>query len=158
MVRVHLLNLFCLVLPVALPNLFFLFFPPKNISKPKIKKSRLFTVFQPSERIGRVSIFILPVFYTADFTDNKEKVLLAIMVFSLMVYYVGWIRFFAKGRDYAGLYAPLLYLPIPLAISPMIYFACAAIAMKSILIGAAVVILAAGHIPISYLEFKRTSP
>jgi hypothetical protein len=158
MSRIHILNLLYVVMPVALPNIFFLVFPPKNTPKSNYEKSIFFRIALLSERIGQISIFILPIFYSCDFTEIKGKILLAIMILSLVLYYIGWIRFFVNGREYSRLYSPLLSIPIPLAIFPLIYFACAAIAMKSILPGAATILLAAGHITVSYREFRRIRP
>jgi hypothetical protein len=155
-IRAHIVNLLIIILPVAFPNILFVFFPPKDVPVSHTEKKKFFAVALLCERIGQVSIFVLPVFYTFDVTENRQKVLLLMMILSLAVYYIGWIRFLAKGREYALLYSPLVFIPIPLAISPLVYFACAAILMKSFLFAAALVLLAAGHVPISYREFRRT--
>jgi len=49
----------------------------------------------------------------------------------------------------------LLGLPIPLAISPVLYFAAASVLLRSWPLALATALLGVAHIPISYRDYRR---
>lgn len=44
----------------------------------------------------------------------------------LMLYYIVWLRYFLNGRDVKYLSKSFCFIPIPLAIFPVLYYICAA--------------------------------
>jgi hypothetical protein len=53
------------------------------------------------------------------------------------------------------LYAPLMGLPLPMAVSPIAYFLAASVFLNSGFLGAFAVVLAIGHIYVSQVELQR---
>jgi hypothetical protein len=78
-----------------------------------------------------------------------------VMGASLGFYYAGWVRFFVRGRDYLLLYKPMIGLPIPMAISPVIYFLFASLVLGSFYQAIGAAVLGVGHISISTCEYRR---
>jgi hypothetical protein len=138
---------------VFLPNLLLLALPPLNVRKyGKSSDSLAFTII---ERAGQVSCFILPLLFSLSFTGSLVIAAWIVMGVSLGFYYAGWIRFFVQGRDYSLLYRPMIGLPVPLAISPVIYFLFASLVLGSVYQAIAALVLGVGHISISIHESHR---
>jgi hypothetical protein len=142
---------------VLLPNLLFVFFPPGGIPQAVVKKPPLFWIIEVLERLGQLSSFLTPFFYPLKIRDNQALIGLVVMVSAIGFYYACWLRYFIfKERTYNLLFMPLLGIPLPLALSPVVYFLAAAAFFHSWILFAAAVVLAAGHIPVSYIEWRRT--
>lgn len=142
-----------LVIPlmILLPNL--LFFRGQS-GEQHVTQAAL-PVFTAAEGIGRAGVMITPVFVPIRLHSDLENVSLMVMVLSLLVYYLGWVRYFRHGRAYDLLYAPMLGVPVPLAISPILYFGLSSLVLHSIYMLLFSLILAAGHIPGSLREYRR---
>lgn len=85
--------------------------------------------------------------------ELKSAWMYAAAVF-LVLYYAVWMRYFIGGRDVSLLGKSFLFVPIPLAVFPVLYYLLAAIWMKNI---PAVVIMAAfgaAHITVSVNSFR----
>jgi len=80
-----------------------------------------------------------------------------VMGVTLGFYYAGWIRFFVQGRDYALLFKAMLGFPIPMAISPVIYFLFSSLVLRSFYQAIGAAVLGVGHISISIHESHRIS-
>jgi hypothetical protein len=147
-----------MIIPLALliPNLLFLKLKPTDVSEKLdtyMQHQKMLIVF---ERIGQMGIFIIPIFYRIDIRPTLNRISLFPMVFSLLVYYVCWIRYFIKERDCALLFKPLWGIPIPMAVFPIVYMLFAAQILGSILLLLATLLLAIGHLPISYHAYQNT--
>lgn len=153
------MRIWSIVIPllVALPNLLWAKFPPMDTlqkSQPARSRNRFLEV---CEQIGRMSVFVVPLFYLPHPAMRGYRLALALMGVSLLVYYCGWFRFFSGGRHATQLLQPLWLLPIPLAISPVIYFASAALLLQSWPMLVAASVLGLGHIPLSYREYLQST-
>jgi hypothetical protein len=147
-----------IIIPLALliPNILFFKFKPAHVSKQKdrhLQHEKTFTVF---ERIGQMGIFIIPIFYRIDIRPTLNRISLFPMIFSLLVYYVCWIRYFVKERDFTLLFKPLWGIPIPMAVFPIIYMLFASKILGSVLLLLATLLLSIGHIPLSYSEYQKS--
>jgi hypothetical protein len=140
---------------VLLPNLLFLARPPLNARK--YGKSADSLVLTIVERAGQVSCFILPLFFSLSFTGSLVIAAWIVMGVSLGFYYAGWTRFFVQGRDYALLFKPMVGLPVPMAISPVIYFLFASLVLGSFYQAIGAAVLGVGHISISVHESHRST-
>jgi hypothetical protein len=107
------------------------------------------------EWVGRIAAFVIPFFYRINVQSTRQVVSLVVMALSLLLYYAGWARYFARGRSYALLFEPLLGIPIPLAISPIVYLLAASALLGSWYLAVATVILGVGHLWISYRESQH---
>ncbi|MBN2559294.1 MAG: hypothetical protein JXB33_11120 [Clostridia bacterium] len=139
---------------ILLPNILSAVFPPVNIPV-QPKRPPWWIIVIALEWIGRIGIFILPLFWQIGFDRNK-LIFLIPMGLMIAIYYMGWIRFFAKGREYRLLFEPLFRIPIPLALSPVLCIFFMGFAQGSWPVVAAAIIMALGHIPESIQNFQST--
>jgi hypothetical protein len=106
------------------------------------------------EWVGRIAALVIPFFYRIDVQGTRQVVALVVMALALLVYCAGWVRCFTRGRSYALLFEPLLGIPIPLAVSPIVYLLAASVLLGSWYLAVATMILGLGHLSISYREFR----
>jgi hypothetical protein len=136
---------------VLLPNLFWIIFPPRGApAEERAERGRLYRLMEVLEWIGRIGSFVIPCFYRVEVPTGWQRAALVVMVLALLLYYAGWARYFLRGRDYRLLFEPFLGVPLPLAIGPIVYFLAAALLLRSWYMAAAALILAIGHLYISY--------
>ena len=139
---------------VLLPNLLVVFFPPLEAPPAGGEKSGQERLMGVVERAGQLAAFILPFFYAIEI-DEEAIFSLVIMLLALSFYYAGWARYMLGGRKYSLLFKPMLGFPLPMAVCPVIFFLSASFVLHSVYLGAAALVLAAGHIYVSYLELRK---
>lgn len=149
------LHFISIIIPIAvlLPNLFFFVFPPSDLPDNMGDKESLF--FKMSEGIGRLGVFILPILSSIHHKEYLEVLSLIGMSIFLLLYYIGWVRYFRQGRDYKLLFSPMIGIPVPLAISPILYFICASVVLHSPLLFLSSLLFAIGHIPVSLKTYQQ---
>ncbi|MFW9965350.1 MAG: hypothetical protein ACFFCX_17390 [Candidatus Sifarchaeia archaeon] len=142
-----------IVAAILIPNLLWMAFPPTSVpihdEKPESQIKQIMTGI---ENLGRIACFVLPIFFEPEIAGVLEMVALVAMILSLAIYYTGWIRYFVRGREYKLLFQPLLRIPLPMAIAPIIYFIGAVVILHSLVLLVAVILLAVGHLYISYYD------
>jgi hypothetical protein len=148
--KVYPINLLIIGL-ILLPNVLSAIFQPVNIPKQSLRPS-WWTYVIAVEWIGRLGIFILPLFWKIRL-DKSKIIFLMLVCLMIVLYYVGWIRFFMHGREFRLLFEPLFGIPVPLAISPVLAVAFLGLAQDSWPVVVAAVIMALGHIPESIQNF-----
>lgn len=138
----------------ALPmliNIIYAIFPPVGDAVSSKK------VMRPAEIIENVSRAAYLVLLTVLASKNSLKMqsvwLMAAALF-LVLYYIVWIRYFAGGRDVALLKKSFLFVPIPLAVFPVLYFLCAAVWLGNLPAAISAVIFGAAHITVSVQSFR----
>lgn len=136
---------------VLLPNLLFFRRAPHNMSG-QPDPSLIFSV---AEGIGRIGTMIVPLFFAVQLRHGYEMISLIVMILSLLLYYGGWCRYFLNDREYGLLFKPFRGIPIPLAISPVLYFLAGSVILHSFLLFMFSIVFAAGHIPNSLRECER---
>ncbi|RNB90400.1 hypothetical protein EDM56_07760 [Brevibacillus fluminis] len=117
---------------ILLPNLLLLVFPPTNIPKRLGPPSRAELFLNIMEKSGQISVFTIPLFLQIHLDSLENRFSLFFMAVALLLYYTCWLRFFLAGRDYSLLYKPFWNIPLPLAISPVVYFLFFAANMESL--------------------------
>jgi hypothetical protein len=138
-----------------MPNVFWLIFPPPaNSCAVTVSGRSNGKLMEMLEGAGRIAVCVVPFFYHIETEGSLTVVALAVVGAALSIYYAGWIRFFLKGRAYRLLYIPLLGLPVPMAVSPVVFFLAASIPLRSVLLLASAVALGIGHISLSWLEYR----
>ena len=144
-----------IVAAILVPNLLWMAFPPISVpihdEQPKSQVKQIMTGF---ENLGRIGCFILPLFFEPAINGVFEVAALMTMIISLVIYYIGWIRYFVRGREYELLFQSLWKLPLPLAIAPIIYFFGAVVILHSLALLVAVILLAIGHLYVSHYDSK----
>lgn len=144
-----------LIIIVLLPNLIVLFIPPKE-EPPIYEKTSTLRVMIVLERLGQAIVFITPIFYSINLNTSYKLFSVYFLIIAIVFYYAGWFRFFLKGKQFKLLYQPMLSVPVPLAISPVIYFFSSSIVLSSWLLFIGTILLAVGHIYVSYHSYIQT--
>lgn len=140
---------------ILLPNILFSIFQPVNIPVQSDRPS-WWIVIIAFEWIGRLGIFILPLFWEIRFDKNK-LIFLVLMCLMIAIYYIGWARFFLHGREFKLLFEPLFGIPIPMAVSPVLCIFFLGLTQNSWPVVAATIIMSLGHIPESLMNFYSVS-
>lgn len=141
---------------VLLPNFLLFIYPPGDVPPTLVvQKSKGLKYVEILERIGKAACFTIPFFYSLRFDTTADWIFLAVALFALLFYYACWLRYAFGGRSFHLLFEPLAGVPIPMAIAPVLVFLMASLNLQSWPMGIAVIMLAAGHLPISWNEWKR---
>ena len=142
-----------LVIPalIFIPNLLAYFFPPANVPQESPDEPAFLKIF---EWLGRVGLIVIPLFFPYSANSMAGELALIVVVIFLLIYYAGWFRFFYSGRVYEYFYLPLLDIPIPLALSPVVFFLFFSFLLNSNLLLIATLIFAAGHLPLSIISYR----
>lgn len=139
----------------ALPmliNIAYVIFPPTGEVPSSKSVTRWVEIIEAVSRI--VYLVLLTFLVNKNPLKPKSGWALAAVVF-LLLYYIVWIRYFIGGRNVALLGQPFLFVPIPLAIFPVVYYLCAAIWMGNIPAAVAMSVFGAAHITVSIQSFCR---
>lgn len=72
----------------------------------------------------------------------------------LILYYAVWIRYFVGGREVALLNRAFLFVPMPLAVFPVLYFLCAAVWLHNIPAMIIMTVFGAAHLTVSIQSFR----
>lgn len=148
------INPISLIIPfiIILPNVVFSILNFNNLATSKNETKLNFLTM--IERIGQISVFTIPVIYPLRIKDIVDVVALYGMIFMVIFYYVGWIRYFFHQREYKFLFLPLFRIPVPMAISPVFYFLFASLILHSLILFIATLIFGISHIIISLQEYN----
>ncbi len=144
-----------ITLAVLLPNLLVLALRPVGIPPEPARKDRRIQGMEILERLGQVGCFAIPFFYRLPAPHSASLDALVVMALALGFYYAGWARYALKGHRFVLLFAPLMGVPLPMAVSPVVYFAAASIFLGSWLLALTTVLLAIGHLSVCQREWLR---
>lgn len=141
---------------LLLPNALFLFLAPRNVPvETDGRRQFKMQVLETVERFGQIGCFALPFFYNFHFETLGDKLALAFFCLFMAIYFTGWTRYIQQGREFRWLFAPLLGIPLPMAVMPVMALIAVAVNFRAWLLAAAALILGFGHIPVSWLEWQR---
>jgi len=144
-------------LPIALPNLAWALLPspPVSGSGSGARESEpRFLLFL--ERAGRIAIFVLPFFLHVHVSTTTDRLCLGVAVLALGIYYLGWARYFIRGRLPELLYRPFTGIPVPLAIAPVTYFLACSGPARSFALALVTLAFGAAHISLSVRRARST--
>lgn len=138
--KLYLINILVPLLAI-LPSIIYALFPHKQPAA-HVKINAFIAAF---EKIGQVAVCVLPLFFPFHFNP-----ILAIgMAIALLFYYIAWARYFVTRKS-SFLYQPLLYVPLPLAVFPIIYFFFGALSFNTPIMYMGWALLAIGHLGVTY--------
>lgn len=137
---------------VLLPNLIFIFLPPRHTPAALASAPLIFTIL---ERAGQITCFMMPILFGRRLAEQPLSLGAAVMALCLLIYYVCWVRFYLSGRAFSVLFAPWLGIPIPMALFPAIYFLLLGITLQSWLFVIPAVLFAAGHLVNSWSIYSQ---
>jgi hypothetical protein len=148
-----------LSLAVLLPNVVWMLLPPLDAPKASNDVSRAWRrqALEWLEGASRGLVFAIPIFCDIDLRGPGETIATVVLGVALAFYYAAWVRYFTGGRQMRALYAPLLGVPVPLAVAPAVYFGAASVLLHSAPLAVAALALAVSHIPLSRHRARRLS-
>lgn len=137
----------------ALPmliNIAYVMFPPAGEAKPPAPVTHWVEIVEQVSRIAY--LFAVTLLVSRRPVSWRSAWLFLAAVF-LILYYAVWIRYFALGREIALLKRAFLFVPMPLAVFPVLYFLCAAVWLHNVPAVILMVIFGAAHWTVSIQSF-----
>lgn len=144
------LGIVIFILPMLI-NILYVILPPANSQDTKGKTTGWIEIIEQVTRI--LYLFVLVLLESKIKINYKSAWMIAGCIF-LILYYIVWIRYFVRGREITMLSKSFLFVPMPLAVFPVLYFICAAVWMHNIPAMVVMVIFGIAHNIISYQSFK----
>jgi len=133
------------------PSLLLVLFPPRDPPSSALAPvPRSLTVL---ERIGQASCLVIPPLSTS--LQRRIDLWLVLAAACYCIYLGLWGRYVLRGRRRVMLLRSWARIPIPLAVFPVLTFAFAAVWARSPWLAGATVILAAGHLPATWITAKQ---
>ena len=134
------------LLPMFINIVYFLF-PPKNIQEEASSQNKILEFIEQISRMAYAVVICTLV--SRKELDFKSPFLYLALLF-LVLYYIVWIIYFIKGRDVSLLGENFLFVPISLAVFPVMYFIFASIWMSNYIALAIMILFGIIHFKISY--------
>ena len=144
------LGLVLFVLPMLI-NLAYVMFPPAEEAKADGAVPRW---VEGIEQVSRAAYLFAVTFLVSREPIEPRSVWLFLAALFLLLYYAVWVRYFAGGRKIALLSRSFLFVPMPLAVFPVLYYLCAAIWLHNLPAAIIMVIFGAAHLTVSIQSFR----
>lgn len=117
------IGLIVFLLPMLI-NIVYVILPPKNAPTTQQETNKILEIIEQSTRI----LYMLAiVFLVCKEKVNFTSIWMFVGLIFLALYYIVWFRYFLGGRDIELLGKAFLFVPMPLAVFPVIYFIFSAI-------------------------------
>ena len=143
------IGLIVFLLPMLI-NIVYVILPPKNAPTTQQETNKILEIIEQSTRIlYMLAIVFLVCKEKVDFTS----IWMFVGLIFLTLYYIVWFRYFLGGRDIELLGKAFLFVPMPLAVFPVIYFICSAIWLNNYIAVLFMIIFGIAHNIISYKSF-----
>lgn len=139
----------------ALPmliNIAYVVFPPAGEAKPSGAVPRW---LEGIEQGGRIAYLLAIALLASREPIGLRSAWLSLAACFLALYYVVWMRYFLGGRQIALLNRAFLFVPMPLAVFPVLYYLCAALWLRNLPAVAAMLIFGAAHLAVLVLSFRK---
>ena len=144
-------GLIIFLIPMVI-NVIYAIFPPVNApEEPTIVNKVVEMIEQCTRILYMVALCIL----VSDRKIEYKSLWLYLAVIFVVLYYIVWIRYFVGGRDVALLGEKFLFVPLPLAVFPVLYFFFSAIWLHNYVAAVIMVIFGIAHNIVSYMSFGR---
>lgn len=138
------------------PNIIWSRNPPIGYEELSRSESRTLLVF---ERVGQVAACITAVVFVCPYGFSMPWLLWLLAALLLMgLYEVAWVRYFKNGAELTDMYAPLGFIPVPLATLPVLALLLIGLWRQSPFTIASAVILGIGHIGIHIQHLRALQP
>ena len=106
------------------------------------------------EQISRIAYLFAVTLLVSRENLSFRSVWFSLTAVFLVLYYAVWLRYFMGGREIALLSRSYLFVPMPLAVFPVLYFLCAAIWLHNLPAAIIMVIFGAAHLTVSLQSFR----
>ena len=144
------IGLVVFALPMLI-NIVYAIFPPIGKAEQTAPVTRWIEVV---EQISRIAYLLAITLLVSRKPFHFRSAWLCLAAVFLLLYYIVWIRYFAGGRNIALLNRPFLFVPLPLAVFPVLYFLCAAVWLHNIPAAIMMMIFGAAHLTVSIQSFR----
>lgn len=137
----------------ALPmliNIAYVMFPPAGEAKPPAPVTHWVEIV---EQVSRIAYLLAVTLLVSRRPVSWRSAWLFLAAVFLILYYAVWIRYFALGREIALLKRAFLFVPMPLAVFPVLYFLCGAVWLHNVPAVILMVIFGAAHWTVSIQSF-----
>ena len=138
----------------ALPmliNIAYVMFPPAGKAEQPVAVTHWVEIV---EQISRIAYLFAVTLLVSRETLSFRSVWFSLAAVFLILYYAVWLRYFMGGREIALLSRSFLFVPMPLAVFPVLYFLCAAIWLHNLPAAIIMVIFGAAHLTVSIQSFR----
>lgn len=144
------IGLVVFALPMLI-NLVYAAFPPAGGPQPPVSVTRWVEIV---EQASRIAYLLAVTFLVSRKPVSVRSTWFFLAAAFLLLYYAVWIRYFALERDVALLERAFLFVPMPLAVFPVLYFLCAALWLHNVPAAVLMVIFGAAHLTVSFQSFQ----
>lgn len=138
-------GLIVFILPMII-NIIYVIFPPSDNKEEKVVKHKFAEML---ESATRMLYMVIICFITNDYKSSFSNIMLYLAIIFLVLYYIVWIRYFIKGRKVEYLIKSFLFVPIPLAIFPVLYFLLAALWLNNYIAAIVMIVFGISHFIVS---------
>ena len=143
------IGLVIFALPMLI-NIAYVMFPPAGKAEQPVVVTHWIEIV---EQISRIAYLFAVTLLVSRENLSFRSVCFSLAVVSLVLYYAVWLRYFMGGREIALLSRSFLFVPMPLAVFPVLYFLCAAIWLHNLPAAIIMVIFGAAHLNVSTRSF-----
>ena len=144
------IGLVIFALPMLI-NIAYVMFPPAGKAEQTAAVTHGVEIVEQISRIAY--LFAVTLLVSRETLSFRSGWLYLAAVF-LVLYYVVWLRYFMGGREIALLSRSFLFVPMPLAVFPVLYFLCAAIWLHNLPAAIIMVFFGAAHLTVSLQSFR----
>ena len=144
------IGLVVFLLPMLI-NVVYALCPPADAPKSPAPVTRWVEWIEKISRVAYLLALVLPV-RKRPLDWGSEQLCLALTFLAL--YYAVWLRYFAQGRRVEWLEKPLGFVPMPLAVFPVLYYLCAAIWLGNFPAAGLMCVFGAAHLTVSFQSFQ----
>lgn len=143
---------FAIFLIPMVVNVIYAIFPPVNAPEEQASVNK---ILEMVEQLTRMLYAIAICVLVSNRKIEYNSPLFYVALLFLALYYVVWIRYFIGGRDVALLGEKFLFVPLPLAVFPVLYFFFSAIWVHNYIAAVLMVIFGVAHNIVSYMSFCK---
>ena len=144
------IGLVIFALPMLI-NIAYVMFPPAGKAEQAAAVTHWVEIV---EQISRIAYLFAVTLLVSRETLSFRSVWFSLAAVFLVLYYAVWLRYFMGGREIALLSRSFLFVPLPLAVFPVLYFLCAAIWLHNLPAAIIMVIFGAAHLAVSLQSFR----
>lgn len=144
------IGLVIFALPMLI-NIAYVMFPPAGKAEQAAAVTHWVEIV---EQISRIAYLFAVTLLVSRETLSFRSVWFSLAAVFLILYYAVWLRYFMGGREIALLSRSFLFVPMPLAVFPVLYFLCAAIWLHNLPAAIIMVIFGAAHLAVSIQSFR----
>ena len=144
------IGLVIFALPMLI-NIAYVLFPPAGKAEQPAAITHWIEIV---EQISRIAYLFAVTLLVSRETLSFRSVWFSLAAVFLVLYYAVWLRYFMGGREIALLSRSFLFVPMPLAVFPVLYFLCAAIWLHNLPAAIIMVIFGAAHLAVSLQSFR----